>query len=59
MSPDERKQPEHEELVSLNADNLDADQLDEQDLEEVAGGDCGTFSCGINRQLPDTGGTVQ
>jgi hypothetical protein len=46
MSSNEHKQPEGEELVSLNAENLDADKLDDQDLEEVAGGGtCGTFTC--------------
>ena len=48
MSPDERKQPENDEMASLNADDLNADQLDEQALEDVAGGscdiNCGTYS---------------
>lgn len=46
MSPDEGKQPESEEMASLNADSLDIDQLDERALEDVAGGHggrCGTY----------------
>lgn len=46
MSSNEHKQPEGEELSSLNADNLDAEQLDEQALEDVAGGGaCTTMTC--------------
>jgi hypothetical protein len=36
------------EITSLNAEDLDASELDEQMLEDVAGGDCGTYTvtCG-------------
>lgn len=49
MTPDERKQPENEELVNLNADDLDAGNLDEQALEDVAGGQSCILSieCGV------------
>jgi hypothetical protein len=42
------RQPENEEVTSLNADNLDAEKLDElnqESLEDVAGGWCVGNSC--------------
>ncbi|HEX5727271.1 MAG TPA: hypothetical protein VFX98_17500 [Longimicrobiaceae bacterium] len=48
MSMDEKK-PEGEEMVSLNADDLDVEELDEKRLEEAAGGTedwCWDMSCG-------------
>ena len=36
-----------DELVSLNADDLDVEELDDQALEEAAGG-CWDMTCGTN-----------
>lgn len=47
MNPDQTSQPEAEEMVNLNAEDLDAQQLDEQDLEDASGGGCGNNSCWI------------
>ncbi len=61
MSAEERNEgearkgekPKQDEVVNLNADDLDVQELDEKLLEQAAGGegcwffDCGsTFSCG-------------
>ena len=49
MSAD-RKQPENEEIVSLNADDLDGEKqekLKDDKLEDVSGGGCGNNSCWI------------
>jgi hypothetical protein len=40
-----------DEIVPLNADQLDAekiDEIDEEGLEDVAGGSCNNNTCGIN-----------
>lgn len=42
---DERRQGADEEMVNLNAPELDAGQLDDPALEEVSGGGCGVDSC--------------
>jgi hypothetical protein len=47
MTPDELKQDE--EMVSINANDLDAEKLEEmeQELEDVSGGGCGNNSCWV------------
>jgi hypothetical protein len=52
MNPDELKQSDADEMVSMNAKDLDAEQLDqiEQELEDVSGGGCGNNSCWIFSQ---------
>ena len=51
MSEAQQGKPE-EELVSLNADDLDVEELDEQDLEEAAGG-CWDMTCGTNKSFEE------
>lgn len=53
MTPDERKQPENEELVNLNADSLDANMLNEETLEDVAGRMACTLDCTVLYTPPD------
>ncbi|HEX8451338.1 MAG TPA: hypothetical protein VF647_04520 [Longimicrobium sp.] len=51
MSEANQGKPE-DELVSLNADDLDVEELDDQSLEEAAGG-CWDMTCGTNKSFEE------
>ncbi|HEX8451339.1 MAG TPA: hypothetical protein VF647_04525 [Longimicrobium sp.] len=51
MSEANQGKPE-DELVSLNADDLDVEELNDQDLEEAAGG-CWDMTCGSNSSFEE------